>query len=440
MDLKEIGEPIEFHCQPSLEELPSIDACLTTGMVPTDTLKNGLPERVFFERVVGAFTPDTCGVGWNNFGYDDEVTRFGLWRNCMVPVYDREFRKGRSRWDLLPVFRLILATYPKTFSWPTNEDGATSLALEGLAKANGITNHDAHDALGDVRATIALARLAKEKLPDLFAYALSMQDTKQAMAVVEDAHAPLFYSSYRLGGAHNYGTIVQPVSEHQKNCLAVDLRFDPTELLGLSAAEIHRRLFDRREDEERLPIQKIKMNQAPMIAPMGVLKTPEQWAHLELVQDEIEARAETVRSNSEDLESKLDEVYGELPEAVDKDPEELLYGGGFPSDDDVFALARAREANTPEAWRNASKQVQDKRLSELAFRCFAREHSDALDEHERARWRQHIGERINATTVWETLDQISARRGAGRDQDVCDTVEAWVKKLAEAVGVDTGPR
>ena len=436
MDLEEIGEPIEVYCKPSFEELPSIDACLTTGMVPSDTLENGLPERRFFEEVLAAFTPHTCGVGWNNFGYDDEVTRFGLWRNCMVPVYDREWRDGRSRWDLLPVFRLVLATHPGAFTWPTRDDGVTSLALEGLAKANGITDHDAHDALGDVRATIALAKRVKEELPDLWTYALSMRDTKRATAVVESADAPLFYSSYRLGGAHNYGTIVQPVSTHQKNCLAVDLRFDPTELLELRAEDIHQRLFNRGEGEERLPIQKIKMNQSPMIAPVGVLKSTEQWTHLELDRVEIEARAETVRQHRRSLGETLAEVYGEMPEANDKDEEERLYGGGFPSDGDVLVLERTRNANTPEAWRRAVHQVQDARLSELAFRCFAREHVEALDDAEKVRWQQHMGDRINETTVRETLKQISERRQAGRDPDVCELVSVWVTKLAEHVGVD----
>lgn len=438
MDLEEIGEPIEVHCKPSLEELPSIDACLTTKMVPTDTLERGLPEREFFEKVLGAFTEGTCGVGWNNFGYDDEVTRFGLWRNVMVPVYDREYRKDRSRWDLLPVFRLVLATHPEAFTWPRKEDGSVSLRLEELAKANGIIDHDAHDALGDVRATIALARRVKERLPDLWRYALSMRDKKRAMAVIDEARGPLFYSSYRLGAKNNYGTLVLPVSSHRKDCIAVDLRFDPGELLAMSAAEIHRRMFDRRKDEERLPVQKIKVNQSPMVAPAGVLKSEAMWAHLELDKSEVEARAEVVATHRESLDDKLRSVYGEAPEAEDKDAEEMLYGGGFPSDGDVYQLAKAREADEPEVWRRAINSVQDERLSELAFRCFAREHTEALDEAEGVRWRHHLGDRINASTVRETLSQISERREAGRDSDVCDAVEAWVCKLAESAGVEVG--
>ncbi|MDP0919712.1 hypothetical protein Q6272_32215, partial [Klebsiella pneumoniae] len=46
--------------------------------------------------------------------------------------------------------------------------GRVTLKLERLTEANSIDHGQAHDALSDVRATIALARLVREKQPKLY--------------------------------------------------------------------------------------------------------------------------------------------------------------------------------------------------------------------------------------------------------------------------------
>ena len=96
--------------------------------------------------------PETCTVGYNSLRFDDEFVRYGLFRNFHDP-YEREWRGGNSRWDLLDVMRLAHALRPEGIDWPLREDGATSFRLEHLAAANGVREGDAHEALSDVRAT-----------------------------------------------------------------------------------------------------------------------------------------------------------------------------------------------------------------------------------------------------------------------------------------------
>ena len=54
-------------------------------------------------------------------------------------------------------------------------DGRPSFKLEHLSAANGLAHEAAHDALSDVRATIALARLIRDKQPRLFDFALRLR-------------------------------------------------------------------------------------------------------------------------------------------------------------------------------------------------------------------------------------------------------------------------
>src|SRR5690606_35008473 len=118
--------------------------------------------------------------GYNTIRFDDEVTRYLLWRNLRDP-YAREWQNGCGRWDLLDVVRMVHALRPEGIQWPRKDDGSVSFKLEDLARANGILHESAHDALSDVRATIGLARLIKRLQPRLFDFALGLHKKDRVM-------------------------------------------------------------------------------------------------------------------------------------------------------------------------------------------------------------------------------------------------------------------
>jgi hypothetical protein len=111
--------------------------------------------RVHDPRACQLAQPVPVG-GLQHLRFDDEVTRYSLYRNFFDP-YAREWQGGNSRWDLIDIVRTAYALRPDGIQWP-QQDGRTSLRLELLSKANGIDHGHAHEALSDVRATIALAR------------------------------------------------------------------------------------------------------------------------------------------------------------------------------------------------------------------------------------------------------------------------------------------
>ena len=159
LDLNEVGEPVMLYCKPAPDYLPDPEACLLTGILPQECLAKGLPEYRFADAVLAELgASGTIGVGYNSIRFDDEVTRHLLWRT-LRPPYDREWRNGCSRWDLLDVVRTTAALRPEGIEWPRHDDGRPSFKLEHLSAANGLAHAQAHDALSDVRATIALAAL-----------------------------------------------------------------------------------------------------------------------------------------------------------------------------------------------------------------------------------------------------------------------------------------
>ena len=151
-DLNQVDEPVSFFVQPANDLLPSPVATLITGIAPQDALRDGVNEAEAFARIVDEMArPETCSLGYNSLRFDDEFVRHGLYRN-FHDAYEREWRGGNSRWDLLDALRLMHALRPDGIVWRQREDGGgTSFKLEHLAEDNGLRIGDAHEALSDVR-------------------------------------------------------------------------------------------------------------------------------------------------------------------------------------------------------------------------------------------------------------------------------------------------
>src|SRR3546814_9830350 len=79
--LEEIGEPLNIYCRPSDDILPHPAACLVTGITPATLEQRGLCEAEFIQRLHQQLSlPGTCGAGYNSLRFDDEVTRYSLYR------------------------------------------------------------------------------------------------------------------------------------------------------------------------------------------------------------------------------------------------------------------------------------------------------------------------------------------------------------------------
>ncbi len=176
--------------------------------------------------------PAPVGRGTTRLRFDDEMTRYSLYRNFFDP-YAREWQGGNSRWDLIDVVRAAYALRPDGFVWPTDDEGRVTLKLERLTAANGIDHGNAHEALSDVRATIALARLIREKQPKLYDWLFQLRGKQKVMDQIRLLQ-PMVHISGRFSAARNYVGVVLPLAWHprNKNALIVcDLHLDPQGLL-----------------------------------------------------------------------------------------------------------------------------------------------------------------------------------------------------------------
>lgn len=184
-DFNPIGSPINLFCQLAPDSLPHPEACLTTGITPQHANAQGTTEAAFAAQIAEHLSqPGTCALGYNTLRFDDEFTRQLLYRN-FYDAYAREWQNGNSRWDLIDAVRATEALRPDGIVWPQTEDGLPSFRLELLTAANDITHQDAHDALSDVYATIAMAQLIHARQPRLFRFLLDHRGKHKAATLLD---------------------------------------------------------------------------------------------------------------------------------------------------------------------------------------------------------------------------------------------------------------
>lgn len=452
-DLNEIGEPMVWYCQPALDTLPEPEAVLITGITPQECAAKGLPEREFAQRIEAALAqPGTIGVGYNSLRFDDEFTRYMLWRNLSDP-YAREWQNGCGRWDLLDVVRLAHALRPEGVQWPQRPDGHTSFKLEHLSAANGLAHEAAHDALSDVRATIALARLLRQAQPKLFEFAFSLHRKDRVMQelglpTTAQTARPFLHVSGMLPPERGCLGVMWPLAQHpshKNELIAWDLAHDPGELATLGAEAIRQRLFTRSADlpegVARLPIKTVHLNRSPMVVSQLKTLRPERAAHWGIDLEQALRHAERAR-DLPDMSAIWAEVFqrpaDRQTDATPTDVDAALYQG-FVGDADRQRLARLK-ALPPAELALARPGFDDERLAELVFRFRARNHPDTLNADERQRWETHRAARLldgegGATTLealFQRLDEL-AEAASERGDERAETLLGEIYEFAGAI-------
>ncbi len=448
-DLVEIDAPAMLYCQPAPDYLPDPEACLLTGILPQTCLERGVPEHAFAAAVLAQLgRPGTIGVGYNSIRFDDEVTRFLFWRNLIDP-YAREWQDGCSRWDLLDVVRCCWALRPDGIAWPLNDEGRPSFRLEHLSAANGLAHEAAHDALSDVRATVALARLIKTRQPRMWDFCLRLRQKAEVVKEMDAAQKqgrPFVHLSGMYGVERGFMALVWPLAPHPTNrneVIVWDLAADPAELTTLDVAQIRLRMFSRTEDlppgVARLPIKTVHINKSPIV--IANLKTVGDAAAQRhgLDIDLALRHADIAARHAPALAGLWPAVFERPPAAGPVDVDEDLYGG-FVGNDDRRALQRLRGL-TPAELATRRTGFADPRLAELLLRYRARNFPATLSEAERATWEEHRAHRLlDGAGGALTLDDFMARvdalgedaeeRGDERAQDLLGALVDYATAIA----------
>jgi exodeoxyribonuclease-1 len=438
-NLNIIGEPLVIYCQLADDYLPHPQAALITGIKPQICQKQGFIEAEFIAKIHQEFsTPNTCVAGYNSIRFDDEVTRYALFRNFYDP-YGREWQNGNSRWDIIDMVRACYALRPQGINWPTKEDGRPSFRLEDLTKANGIAHEDAHDALSDVIATIEMAKLIKKQQPKLYDFLFNLRSKKEVAKLIDVLNmTPIMHVSAQFGTTHGCTSWISPIAYHPDNKNAVicyDLMKDPTPLLALSTEEIREKLYTKTEDlpegEERIGLKNVHLNKCPVIAPAKTL-IPENAARLNIPREKCLENLKILQKNPQ-LRDKLALVFSRSESfPPETNPDYGLYSGGFTSNGDKAKFDIIHQCK-PENLAALVLDFEDPRFNVLFFRYKARNYPFSLNADEQIKWQNYRKEKLmdgfdspNLTSDEFTMELENLAHEHGDDADKMAVLQSRV--------------
>ena len=455
-DFNELDDPLVIYCKPAADCLPHPDACLITGITPQLAEQKGVNEAEFIRLIHDQLAePNTCTLGYNSLRFDDEVTRNCLYRNFYDP-YAREWQNGNSRWDLIDVVRAARALRPEGMVWPVNEQGSPSFRLDQLTRANNIAHEAAHDALADVYATQAIARLLKQVQPKLYQFLWQHRVKAEALKLLQfGSYKPVVHISGKYPAVKNCLAIVLPVCKHPTNAngiIVYDLSVDPEPMLSLSVAEIQQRIFtataDLPEGVARIPLKTVHINKCPVLAPVSVIR-PDDAHRLEIDLGLCNAHIDRIKS-AKGLEEKLDAVFsGQTYNEQDSvcgelgrnDPDLEIYSGGFFSENDKKQMVKIR-LMPPEQLAKSVFKFTDSRLPEMLFRYRARNYPETLNADEWLRWSEFCVNRFTGRQAGAGIlldDYFSRLKELRCDEQVntkiIDALERYALERMQSLGI-----
>ncbi|MFQ3185841.1 MAG: exodeoxyribonuclease-1, partial [Marinomonas primoryensis] len=204
---------------------------------------------------------------------------------------------------------------------------------------------------------------------------------------------------------------------NKNGVIVYDLMADAQPLIDLSVEEIRHRVFTRKDelgDLERLPLKVIHYNKSPAVAPATFLKDAEVVKRLALDGEVCRHNLAIIKGQA-GLAAKLSDVFAQEERPILKDPDLMLYAGGFFSREDKTRMEAIR--STPvNSLAELAMSFDDRRLPEMLMRYIGRNYPDQLSESQRVEWEEYRqirllekdgGGSINMEQYFDQLNHIA---------------------------------
>jgi exodeoxyribonuclease I len=413
---------VNIRCRLAPHILPSPQALIVTGVTPDQLTDPSLPSLFEFSQRVVALTEQwapAIWVGYNTMKFDEEVLRQTFYQNLSPSIYATQFN-GNTRFDVMTAVYAAYVRDPGLLAWSQDEAGRRSFKLDRLAPANGFNGHNAHDALGDVEATIHIARRIADRNPSLWAELLSNAHKAEVQVKLE-TFKPM-QLVLRFGGAEPRGYTGVFCGYTQGNntrAAFFDLdAADPSELLTASDEA----LFAAVDASPKI-IRGVSTNKAPALLSMSE-PSPEHQRRAAVIADAPEFR----RRVGEAMAAR----FVDDPDAPPKPVEELIYGE-FYSNADKNLLEEFQHAEWPRRQEIVSS-LSDRRLRQLGNRLVAFHSRELLTAEETARFRDYLRSKWlpagEEKAQWMTLDRANEeiakiQEQHGADDAVIDAIREF---------------
>lgn len=406
---------INIRCRLAPHILPSPQALIVTRVTPEHLIDPSLPSLLDFAQQVAQLTErwsPSIWVGYNTMKFDEEVLRQTFYQNLLPNVYATQFN-GNTRFDILPAVYAAFVRDPDLFAWPADDTGRLSFKLDRLAPANGFNAHNAHDALGDVEATIHLARQFASRSPALWVELLQAAHKAQVHSKLETFRPLQLVTRFGGGEPRAYtGCFCGYSQGNAAQAAFFDLdAADPAELIAASDEA----LFAAVDGTPKI-IRGISTNKAPALLDLPA-PSAEHLRRAAIIADAPEFRRR--------VGAAMAARFVEDPEAPPKPVEKQIYGA-FYSNADKQLLQEFQRADWPRR-QEIVASLADPRLRQLGRRLLAFHSPALLNAEETTRFNAYLREKWSADdtpeTEWMTVTKAKAAIDALRIQETASDAE-----------------
>lgn len=396
----------EIRCRLLPYIVPAPGAMYVTGVSVEQLNDPGLPSHYQMVRAIRAklieWSP-AIFIGHNSLGFDEHLLRQALYKTLHAPYLTNT--NGNCRTDSLRMIQAVARFAPNAMTIPIDDRGRQVFKLDRLAPANGFDHRSAHDAMGDVEATIYMCRMIAERVP---AHWSNFVRFSKKAAVIDFTSGEDVFALTDFYYAKPYSWMVTVIGANPENgseMLVFDLSQDPEDLVVLSDDDLAARLAEKPK-----PVRGMRTNAGPIVLPYDDAPSEIREALPDI--DILRRRAGRVRSDSA-FSRRL--IVAFLLTREQKQPsahvEEQIYDE-FNSDDDNAVIDRFHELD----WSHRTPligQLASQRLRSLGQRLIYIEAPHTMSDPVRRDFDIAIARRLTAddeTVPWLTyqkaLDEI----------------------------------
>ncbi len=374
-------------------------------------------------------------IGFNSIEFDEEFLRSTLFQSLEYPYITST--NGNMRGDMLSLARAANLYYPKTLKNSINEKGNDVYKLDQMAPLNGIDHGDAHSAIGDVVATIGIAKLILNKAPSVWKASMLTMDKNKTLDLIKKEL--LFCTNeYFYGKSRPY--IQTFVCQHPTYQwpLCFDLKHDPSVYLKMPTKELEVAL-----KKQPKFLRTVRHNKHPVIMNPVYFEKFEEYKLIGL--KKLEERAKKIQENehfSEKIKTiKLSEIKEkeQFKSQEDVYNEESIYTK-FTSSEDNRIMPEFHDASWDKKLSVITK-FKDERLKYFGKKILYMEKPEMLSKSDYNLIHKDTAKKLLSTNneKWNTIPRTYAeidtlrakfeKEGHKNKLLILDDINAYVEEL-----------
>jgi exodeoxyribonuclease-1 len=381
-------------------------ALIVNKTTPKILKETNLSHYKMIRQMMEKFTlwKNSIFIGYNSINFDEEFLRRTLFKNLDYPYLT--VTNGNERADLFSLTRAAHLYYPGCIKTSMSEKNNPVFKLDNLAPINGIQHNDAHSAISDVLATVAIAKLLSKSAPNVWKASLMTTNKDKTLEIIKNELT--FCTDFFYYGK-SFPFVLTFVCEHPQwgYPMCFDLKADPNYYFNLSSNDLKKEL-------KKTPkiIRTIKHKKHPIIMNSSYGIKFEGYKQLGL--ETLIKRAKLIKENK-NFSKKVSMILNE--EAMEKhdfDSQEEVY-----AEESIYKKFTTREDNAimpsfhKAEWKEkflVLQKFKDERLRYFGKKILYEESPESLPKDEYNSIHKEIAARVLSTNKekWNTIPRTYA--------------------------------